>query len=294
MVARVVEMTDAGIDADRLKGLPHRETWIIADNLEIDHSYQRRRIRDAWVKEISDGFDPELFRPLLVNERRWDNNRLFVMDGQHRLLGIRRLGWGDQKLPCLLFDNLSYETEAKLFDTQGSSKPLTPQERFRSALERGEANEEIIDGLVRKAGYVLNLDNGDLSEGRIPGVGSLLTILRMYKPSILGEALEICRVGFGNSYGPRAPILVGVAKFLARYRNDEHFDARRLGVALRTVTLESLLASASDLKRVMSCDLTDAIGCRIVGAYNAHLRDDRRLPDWKFGRGAKADERKAA
>lgn len=294
MVAQVVDLESIDHAVQAIDGLPHREAWIVAETLEIDHRYQRQRIRESWITKIAGEFDPDLFHPLLVNQRRWDNNRLFVMDGQHRLLAILRMGWGDQKVPCLLYDNLSYAMEAKLFNRQGATKSLTAGEQFRAALEQGKIDHQIIDGLVSRAGYQLNFDQGDMTDGRIPGVASLLTIFRSYKASILGETLEACRDGFGTAYGPRAAMLLGMAKFISRYRNNEHYDARRLTMVLKSKTLDGLLAEGHALRKVMSCHLTDAIGYKVLGAYNNRLRDDRRLPDWKFGRGTRTDERKAA
>jgi hypothetical protein len=267
-----------------LSDMAHDEEWIVADELEIDHSYQRPRVRTEWVKQIAEAFDPELFKPLLVNRRRWDNNRLFVMDGQHRLLAVRRMGWGSQRVPCLVYDNLPYDTEAKQFDTQGYNKPLTPQERFRSALARNEPDEALINGAVRRAGYQLNLDHSDMAEGRIPAVQTLKSILRQHRSRLLIDVLEVCRDAFGTDHGPRAGVLAGMAKFLARYQNHERFDRRRLVAALRTTSAERLSVDGSTIKRTMGVPLGDAVAFKIHQAYNYRLRDERELPEWTFGR----------
>lgn len=292
MIAQVDRVDDDGDEAGRIRdvlsGLPHEEEWVLASDLEIDHSYQRRHVRAGWVKEIADGFDPDLLRPLLVNRRRWDSGRLFVMDGQHRLLAIRRMGWGEQLVPCLVYDNLPYTTEAKLFDTQGYNRPLTQQERFRSALERREPDAETIDGIVRHTGFQLNLDDGDMLEGRIPGVGALTRILRQHRSGMLTDVLEACRDGFGREVGPRAELLAGMAKFLARYRNHAHYDRRRLVTALKTKSAGGLLVEAADVRRSLKThrlEKAEAIAFVVHGAYNYRLpADGRRLPEWTFGR----------
>ena len=264
------------------------EEWIAEDCLEIDHSYQRRRIRDAWVKEIDTRFDPDLFLPLKVNRRRWDNDRLFVMDGQHRLLAIRRKGWDGQLLPCIVYDNLPIETEAKLFDTQGYTKALTPQERFRSALRRHRSEEVIIEEIVSKQGYGLNLDDGRGENGRITAVETLRKILRRHRSELSGDVLGVCRDGFGLDQGPKGAVLDGVTAFLVRYQKETTFDRRRLVVTLREKSMAAVLSEGMDVKKTMGTTPGDGVGFAIHRAYNRRLGQDRRLPEWSFGRSRKA------
>lgn len=283
MVAQLVETV--GRD-ERLVGATadHHEAWIGADELEIDHSYQRSRIRPSWVKQIAENFDPDLLQPLRVNLRRWDGDRYVVMDGQHRLLAVRRLGWHEQKLPCIVYDNLPYEVEAKLFDTQGYSRPLTPAERFKSELSRHEPEAAIIDGMVRRAGFQINFADSTLDGGRITSVQTLRRVLRKYRSGTLAETLAVIAEGLGTEHGPKGQLIDGMGVFLGRYAAHANYDRRRLITKLRETTGTALLGKGAEIANAMHCSPGEGVGAAIHHAYNYKLRDDRGLPDWSFGR----------
>lgn len=276
MVAELVtERNDTTPDVGRV-GSAHQELWLVADELEIDRSYQREP-RPAWVKAIADNFDPSLLDPLSVSRRR--DGRLFVMDGQHRLLAVRSIGWGDQKVPCIVHNGLTIEEEARRFNTQDNRKPLNIQEKFRARLLERDPVSVRIQAIVGEAGFRLNLTGGDTTNGEIPGVGTLLRIVHAYGPEILRDTLEVIRDGLGTSIGPRSEIVDGIAQFIWRYPTD--YDRGRLTAVLRTMTQDRLRAEGGDMSRVLGVSKSHGIGRVVLKGYNNRLNPKNRLPDWE-------------
>lgn len=261
----------------------HIEEWIIANTLTIDPSYQRT-VRPAWVRQIADNFDPFLLDPLVVSRR--ENGQIAVMDGQHRLMAIRQIGYHDQRVPCLVYTGLSIEEEARRFNTQDARKNLTPQERFHSALIQRDPQALLIDATVRACGFEINLADGEMGHGRIPGVAALVRIETSYTNGTLRDVLLLLRDGFGTEQGPRHTLMAGTASFLSRYRED--YDRKRLVSVLRRMTMDRLTAEGTDIARVLGIQTADGVGRSIVKAYNDHLRENR-LPDWELtGKSRKA------
>jgi hypothetical protein len=269
-------------------GTPHAEEWIVADELEIGREYQRN-VNLAWVKQIADGFDPFLLDPLLVNRRA--DGRLVVMDGQHRLLAVRQVGYGDQRVPCLVYESLPLELEATRFNTQDTRRALNPQQRFAAALVARESEALVIYGTVQQLGFQVNLTGGDLDGGRIPGVSALRTIYRKYSPKDLADVLRIVRDGFGTDEGPRAAVLVGLARFNAKYRGE--YDRRHLIDVLRRMTLNKLGAEGADMANALGIQTADGVGRAIHKAYNYRRLEANKLESWET-RDARSQRKKTS
>lgn len=280
-------MSETPTTPTELDAIPSQEEWLIAEDIQIDHTYQRPA-SDRWVKKIADNFDPFLLDSLIVNRRA--DGSLYVMDGQHRLLALRRIGYGDQKVPCRVFVGLPPEKEAELFDTQTLTLRLKPGEKFKAKLRQREPAAVTIDGIVRGCGFALNLVDGELTGGRICAISALERVYRNYHAGGLNEVLTIIADGFGTDVGPRDMVIGGVAKFHVRYRAE--YDRKRLIAVLRETTLNSLGAKGTDFARTLGIQTQDGVGRAILSIYNYRLLSDRRLESWEL-RDAKSRRSKA-
>lgn len=84
--------------------------------LHIDQTYQRE-LDKAHVSEMSKNWDPDFCDDLVVSFRDGDDGfGFFVLDGQHRL-EVARLK-GINMLPCVIYEGMSVEDEAKKFGEQ--------------------------------------------------------------------------------------------------------------------------------------------------------------------------------
>lgn len=256
-----------------LESVPVRQEWIVVDTIQIP-AYQRRRIRWSWVKELAKDFDPILSGPPQLNRR--EDGSLWVMDGQHRLLSFKEMGYGKDEVQCDVFDRLSYETECKVYYYQGKKAKLTKQEIFWARLEGGEKVAVEIEEIVRSHGFALNLLGGEMTEGRIVAVESLERLFGKRAPADIDTVLATFRRALGTDIGPSGLHLRGLSTFLSRYRNAGNFDQKRLIEVITAEGYPGLLLDKED-RRIST---EDGVGFRIWQLYNYKRHSSNLLPGW--------------
>jgi hypothetical protein len=274
---------DTADGTNDLIGIPYRHEWIPADLIEVDRRYQRK-LNAKWVDQLAKSFDPFLLDDLLVN--RGPDGRYAVMDGQHRLLAIRAMGWGDQRVPCKVYDNLPESLQAKRFNVQQVRRSLTPQEKFRAALVEGDPIAVSIERSVAASGYRLNLDDGELSGGQIVGVSALRRVATSSRPGDLDVVLGILRDGFGGDVGPRHSVIEGVSMFNGKFRGE--YDRPRLIEVMRRMTLSRIAAEGEDISRVIGGSTASGVAYHLWRTYNHRLSDARKLPEFSNSDGRRS------
>jgi hypothetical protein len=101
--------------------------------LTVAPEYQRTA-SPSLIKSIKDSWDWRAAGVLVVSKR---DNQHFVIDGQHRLRAAQSIAEID-KLPCIIFDNLSLQEEAAaLADINTRRKSMTSIDKFVAKLAAG-------------------------------------------------------------------------------------------------------------------------------------------------------------
>jgi hypothetical protein len=148
---------DAGrkVKADHL-GLkvadqPGRFEWIPKDRLLVDPSYQREAITSK-VKRMAAEWSWIAPGVLIVARR---GGKLYVIDGDHRVLAARRRADVTQ-LPCMVFETETAVEEARGFlATNTNRRPLSALDRFRAQVTVGDEAATLVHRLLEEAGYAL-------------------------------------------------------------------------------------------------------------------------------------------
>jgi hypothetical protein len=99
------------------------------DQLNIDPDYQRD-VRHDLVNKIGREYDLVKAGPILVNER--SDKTLWVVDGQHRLLGA--IQFGEQEVFANVTHGLTQEQEAALRLARNDRRSDSIYEKFRTRL----------------------------------------------------------------------------------------------------------------------------------------------------------------
>lgn len=172
-------------------------TYLKQSILQVDDSYQSP-VNAAWVREIADGFDPDLFHPLVVSARA--DGTFWVVDGRHRLEAIRMLGWLDQALPCWVFRGLSVAEEARLFVRLTSGVRKKRADRvFRARVTAGEPIAHEIARVTAECGYRLASSRGPRSDPGVLGcTGTLEDIWRAGGTDLLHRVLSLVHDTWGG------------------------------------------------------------------------------------------------
>lgn len=272
--ANVVEMAQrAGV---RQQG---KHVYLPVSVLEVDPETQRR-MNKAWVKAHVGTFDPELFGEIVVSHRR---GKYLVVDGQHRVELVRELGWHDQKIPCLVYEDLSLAEEAALFLGLGDRRQPTTFDKFRIAITAGSPVECDVDRIVRAQGL-------SLSDQRKDGaINAVIALKRVYlgagiakkeSPAELARTLKILKAAWGpTSSSFEGGLILGVGMLLHRYNGGVDEPALINKLSKVSGGPSGVIArgkSVMDLKRRPEGHCMASV---MVDIYNQGRRVDR-LEDW--------------
>jgi len=141
-----------------LKDRPGELTWLDKNELLVDHSYQRNA-NHRRVLHIAQNWS-WLACGVIVVAKRENEQRFYVVDGQHRALAALKRS-DIERLPCLMFKTESEKEEAAgFYDANTGRKLPTMLEKWRAQLMRGDANTTFVDSLIRQAGRVADDTSG--------------------------------------------------------------------------------------------------------------------------------------
>lgn len=189
--------------------------WLTVDHLQTDSSYNRP-VHLGRVAAMVEKFDPEAIGVIYVSRRR--NGGLYILDGQHRVEILRQVGWQDQKVPCLVYENLTIEDEARLFREMNEqrTKPR-PEDLFRARLVAGDPIAEAINAVLERHGLYLTTTAGDAHIRAVRTVEKLANSVGIH---VLDQTLEIINSAWGfDKDSLSQPTLTGIALLLATHKN---------------------------------------------------------------------------
>lgn len=210
--------------------------WVPIVELLIDESYQRSIETPAsrrLVREIAGEWDWDVLDVLKVSRR--PDDRLFVIDGQHRLAAAR-LRPDVPQLPCVLKRCAGPAEEARLFTAANRGrKRMSRVDDFRAAVAAGDGDAVTIERLVTAAGLAIGRHEmaASLAPGELACVAALRTLLRTHGEDRLGEALRTLGEAFPDEQ------LVSPSAFLAalvELSGERGIDPDRLFQTLLTGT----------------------------------------------------------
>jgi hypothetical protein len=173
------------------------------DELRIDPAYQRgaeEANSATLIRRIAQTWNWDLCQPLVVARRSDLTERLFVIDGQHRLMAARLRGDIEQ-LPCVIVTYGSVAEEAAAFvQLNQQRKPLTRLDLFRAAVASGDAQASAIVAALTEAGLSL-APHGNYTAwkpGMVSHIGGIERSWTRDGPEVAGRALVALGHGFAG------------------------------------------------------------------------------------------------
>jgi hypothetical protein len=194
-------------------------TDIIIDN------YQRN-LNNARVQRIAANFDPNKVGVLVVSRR--GTNSYAVIDGQHRLCAMRKMGIPSAN--CIIIEDLTYEQEADFFRKQAvNSQPLSSLALYNAGIAAGDEHYLGIQAALAKNKY----KTGNISESRtITAVNALSRVMWIFGADVLDLTLQYISAAWrGDPTALRREMLAGIAEFAKRFGSQvtPEMFARRFG-----------------------------------------------------------------
>lgn len=171
------------------------------EDLRIDPLYQRDlhgSASQALIRRIAQHWDWDLCQPLVVARRQDLTERLFVIDGQHRLEAARIRG-DIAQLPCVILNYASAAEEAAAFvNLNQQRKPLSRIDVFKAAVLSQTGAAPKIAAAITAAGLQLTgmADSKRWKPGLINNIGGIERAWARYGEAITTRALAALAEGF--------------------------------------------------------------------------------------------------
>lgn len=255
--------------------------WLPINTLIIDPTIQRP-LDEKRAQRIADGFDADAFGIIHVSQRE-DGSRIIV-DGQHRVAGVRLLGWIDQRVECKVYSGISRAEEARLFVKLNESVKVQPIPKFNA---RVVANERVAVAIQR----ILADNHWRVAIGQSPGCFMAVTAAEtVYNgdrgrlgsdgPKALALTLRTITEAWGHDpAGANAYIVRGLGLLYTRHPElDRAALTRKLSAYPGGPS--ALIGAAKGLHSFRGGTLPQAVAEVIVELYNKK-RTAGRLPDWR-------------
>lgn len=213
-----------------------RREWVKISELEFPETTQREHISWSWIRSHTQVFDPEKLNLLTVNVR---DGHKYVIDGMHRTLLLREVGWDDQTIEANVYHDLTEQQEADLFIGLDDRRKVAKTDLFRVRVTRGDEDAVRLNQIVQGLG----LRVGASSSTSARTVTAVKTLEQVYDgagivnrrcPSEVRDTLKALKDAFGESPQTwKATHLIGVGRFLIRNRNGDAKDGRIVSELVR-------------------------------------------------------------
>lgn len=195
--------------------------------LRVDPAYQRGTLggeSQTLIRRIAQNWNWDLCQPLVVARRQDFLERLFVIDGQHRLEAARLRG-DIAQLPCVIVEYDSAAEEAAAFvELNQQRRPLSKLDIFRASVASGEAQAAAIMAAITDAGLTLapHTNHTAWKPGMVSHIGGIQRAWTREGQDVTQRALIALAQGFRNQvlrYG--GTIFRGIVR-ICKDENREH------------------------------------------------------------------------
>ncbi len=243
--------------------------WLRVSELQVSTNAQRKH-RPHKSQKIAAGFDPEKLGVPVVSLR---GGHYWIVDGQHRIGGLKIIGYDDQLIECDVYEGLSEREEAELFDGLNDSLPVNVYDKFMVRIEAQRPRECQIAYVVQEEGLRIGTDGKDIT-----AVGALGRVYDFGGPDALGLALRMIRDSYGD-VAMRGQFIEGAGLVAHRYNGqlDEEKAVQKLS-ALHG-GFSGVMSKAGLIKRRLGRPLPHCVAAAIVEVINGG-RGGQKLPDW--------------
>lgn len=247
------------------------------DDLIVDPEVQRA-LDSVKADKIAKNLRLAGIGSLVVSHRPDGTNH--VIDGQHRRAALRSAGLGDNLINCLVYENLTRAEEAAMFLLLNDRTSVTPIDKFRIKVIRGDVDACDINKILAGSGWYVGASK---SRGRVWAIGaveSLYARARERGPEILTLLLKT--VGEAWDYDGdslRSEIVSGLGGVLLRHESET--DIPKLVHELSEFGGPRLLiGKAKALRDMKGGTVADAMAEILIVAHNKK-KQSRRLPNWQ-------------
>lgn len=200
-----------------------RLEWVPIEKMRVaEAQIAQRAMNTAWVDKLVAGFNLEEMGTPTVNLR---DGHYFIIDGQHRIEALRRLGFENDSVECWVYEGMSEQEEAERFLTLNAQLNVDVFSKFKIAVNAGRPDEVAVNETLLRLGLVATTMD---VPGATRAVGTLMKVHHRSGGEVLEQALRMVRDAYGDP-GLVAPVIDGIAHVVARHPElDEELAVERL------------------------------------------------------------------
>ncbi len=262
-----------------LPSRPSRTEWVPLAKIQRDPRVNTRPVNKAWVDKHVPVFDSSLIGILAVSER--PDGTLVVLDGQHRMELLRRIGWGDQTVQCHIYTGLGEQREAAIFRGLNDRRYVEALYDFLAELTAGERAAIEITSAVDNAGWKVGR-----GRGRDRVISAITSMRRIYgnpdAPNFAALVKTLTTVTQAWGYQDEAvngQILEGIGRVYIRF--GDQVDQADLAKKLASNgSPGKLLGDARGKARMERGTVARSVFSLVVTLYNVR-KTTRKLADPK-------------
>lgn len=247
------------------------------DDLRVDMTYQRS-VSDSRVSSICRNFNQQALGIVTLSIR--ENGELFIIDGQHRVEALKKMGKGNIQINAIVLFDLTVQDEANLFLIMNDNR--TKPKRFdlhKAASASGDEVTSSIDALLSSLGLKIADRPGD---GNIRAVGTVHKVFSKIGLDNLRKVLKVIMEANGtHSSSLKAEYIEAVSAIIVQFNQ---IDLKRLSMAIHNIgdTNLSVLKASTIAVDSRPISKTLALAGMIIDAYNYKLRENSRLDKFKI------------
>lgn len=235
----------------------------------------QREFRPWWGTFLAKNLALEELGLPVMNHR---DGVYWSVDGQHRIYALRENGFGDDRIECEVFENLTDKEMAQIFRGRNTRKAVGAMDAFLVACTAGVQRECEIRHAVTSCGLAIGRSR---AKGHLSCVGALMRAWDIGGVPVIQQTLRALNAAFqGDVIGFDSNLVVGTASFCHRYhdRFDERLLAERLGSVARGA--RGLLQRAEAMRVSTGNQKVHCIAAVIVEVYNRNAKHGHKLRSW--------------
>lgn len=260
-------MTDSNTRIER----EARLRWVPIHSMKVSPLAQRE-LNEAWVDRLASEMRLEDLGYPTVSLR---DGIHYIIDGQHRVEALRKLGFGNERIECWTYAGLTEEQEADKFLVLNNKLTIGTMDRFLVAVTAGREIESDIERIVRAHGLTI-------SNQRTPGaIGAVGTLRRIYTRGgavTLARTLEVAWQSYGDP-GLVAPVLDGIGLLCQRYNGQLDKDAAIVKLGAAAGGANALLNRAERERSRTGAPLAHCVAAMATETINTG-KGGKKLPSW--------------
>jgi hypothetical protein len=249
--------------------------WVPIPDMRPAPAFEaQRELRETRVEHLVANFDLEEMGTPTVSLR---DGIFWIIDGNHRIEALKRLGFGEDRVECWVYEGLTAQQESERFLKLNDYLTVDVLTKFRVGVRAGRQPEVAINNVVIRAGAKVTRDKN--VPNYIMAVGALRKIHEAAGEAGLERTLVVLREAFGQ-HGFESLAIQGVGLVIARY-GDEVDDVhliKRLSATSRGV--KGLIQKGNEYWYGTGNPKTTCTAAAVVDIYNVGRKGAERLPKW--------------